>query len=159
MSIEIIEKALGQLNEYAMPWSEECGWECVKRTSKESSQLNVYKLESPKGQHAFLRAEVYDSGELYMTYMVPVAVVETPSASASLLLQNRLGVKQSQFYFSISKEGDDFILWIEASSVDRDVDLELVSWRVSNWWGSDVWMTTWRIPEGVRPIHPRYSSS
>ncbi len=159
MSIEIIERALEHLNEYAMPWSEECSWECVDQISRNSSQLNIYKLESAKGQRGFLRTEVFQGGELYMTYMVPVGVVETPSAAAPLLLQNRLGLKESQFYFTISKEGDDYVVWIEASVVDRAAEFELVCWRISNWWGSDVWMTTWHIPDGVRSIHPRYSDS
>lgn len=126
--------------------------------------MAVYELKSPRysDYRGFLKAEVMGrpgSEELYLTWSMPLAIVEDLRASAPLFLQNHGGLKESSFYFALSKRGDDFFLIAEAKANDRTVSEDVIFWRVFNWFDDAPFLTTWDIPDGVVSIHPGYQES
>ena len=148
MSTAIVEAALGR-------WQQACHG-TFTRLDENAFELKSERIEDYKG---FLMFETYDSGELYLHYFVPVAVVEDMNAAPALLAMNRGGAKESDFFFSLTRQGELIFLLLETKAVDRKAEEESVFWRLFNWWESQVFMTSWTLPEGLAPIHPGFTSA
>ena len=97
----------------------------------------------------------FETGEIYLHYFVPVAVVEDMSATPALLAMNRGGAKDSDFFFSLTQQGELIFLLLETKAVDRQADAELIFWRIFNWWEFLRLHDPWTLPEGVCPDSPR----
>jgi hypothetical protein len=147
MSLAAIEGALAR-------WKDTCQG-AFEKVDNDAFELNSVECDGYKG---FLRFETYDSGELYLHYIVPVAVIEDIRATPQILAMNRGGAKDSNFFFSISKQPDrdEVFLLLEIKSLDRTADEDVIFWRLSNWWENPIFLTPWEMPEGVIPIHPGF---
>lgn len=157
MGIRAIEAALDRLRD-------DCDYACVHDEPKDNGHASVYELKDSRLENyrGFLRVEVTDGpewDEIYLTWSMPVAVVEDLGAAPALLMQNLGGLKNSSFYFSLSRQGDNFFLIAESKANDRTIDEDLIFWRIFNWFHAGPFMTTWRIPEGVTSVNPGYEAA
>lgn len=146
MSAATIEAALAR-------WQQVCHG-AFRRLDENAFELTSERIADYK---AFLMFENYETGEVYLHYFVPVAVVEDMNAAPALLAMNRGGAKNSDFFFSITRQGDLIFLLLESKAVDRKSDEENIFWRLFNWWESHIFMTSWVLPEGLAPVHPGFA--
>jgi hypothetical protein len=148
MNTTVVEAALKR-------WQEASG-DAYTKVGEDAFELESGEMEDYKG---FLMVQNYESGEIALHYFVPVAVVEDIRATPTLMAMNRGGAKDSDFFFSLTKQGELVFLLLEAKAVDRAADEEAILWRISNWWESEVFSTPWELPDGVVSIHPGFGTA
>ena len=158
MAMNVVEAALDRFKKGKFQYK------CLHEMRDEKKHVAVYELTSTclEGYYGQLKAEIWGNTggneDIYLTWSLPLAIVEDLSASPLLLLQNLGGLKNSSFYFALSKQGDDIYLIAEAKANDRVASEDLIFWRMFNWYDDAPFMTTWNIPPGVTPIHPGYQA-
>jgi hypothetical protein len=128
-------------------------WASTHAIDVQAVDGETYNL-SPRGsdlqKQVFIRFSETNRNYAGIVHCFVISGVVTDSdALMAMLLCNRNGAADSEFFFSVSKQGGNLFALLEAKHIDARMDEEGLQRLLLNWWMNPVFILTWNFPSGV----------